>query len=91
MKTAIINLLEVAALLTAFASPAALAEDNVGPGEADAWVPVQHLCFSDEDIQGGILDSDGVLIELVEPAMHSSLIEIRQGFEAEIVKTMENF
>jgi hypothetical protein len=90
----IINLLEVAALLTAFVSPAALAQDPVksgGPGESDTWAPVKHLRFTDEDIQGGISDPDGVLIEVVPPAMHSSLIEIRQGFETEIVKTLEDF
>ncbi len=54
-------------------------------------MPVQHLRFTDEDVRGGIMDSDGALIEVVQPATHSSLIEIRQGFEAEILKTMDDF
>jgi hypothetical protein len=86
-----INLLNVAALLAAFASSSALAADEVDPGKSDGFVPVQHLRFTDEEVQGGILDSDGTLIESVPLATHSSLIEIRQGFEAEIVKTLEDF
>jgi len=37
------------------------------------------------------LGPDGALIVSVNRAEHPSLIEIRAGFEAEIVKTMENF
>jgi hypothetical protein len=91
MKTRITNLLKVAALITAFASPSALAADDVEPGTSDGWVPVQHLRFTDEDVRGGIADPDGDLIQVVQPAVHSSLIEIRQSLEAEILKTMDDF
>ncbi len=56
----------------------------------DGWVPVKHLEFSDEDIEGGWLGPDGELIISTERARQASLIEIRQGFEAELIKTMEN-
>ena len=56
----------------------------------DGWVPVKHLQFTPEDVEGGWLGPEGVLIEVVPRAAQPSLIEIRQGFEAELVKTMEN-
>jgi hypothetical protein len=56
----------------------------------DGWVPVKHLEFTDEDVEGGLLGPEGELIEVVQRAVQPSLIEIRQGFEAEVVKTMEN-
>lgn len=59
-------------------------------GQDDGWVPVKHLEFSDEDIEGGWLGPDGELIVSAERARHASLIEIREGFEAELIKTMEN-
>jgi hypothetical protein len=52
---------------------------------------VKHLEFTAEDIEGGFLGPDGALIVSVNRAEHPSLIELRAGFEAEIVKTMENF
>jgi hypothetical protein len=91
MKTTITNLLKITALLGVVVSPAAFAEEQATSSDSEAWAPVKHLRFSDEDIQGGITDPDGVLIEAIAPATYSSLIEIRQGFEAELVKTMENF
>jgi hypothetical protein len=91
MKTTITNLLKVIALLGVFVSPAAFAGDEGAATDSEGWAPVKHLRFSDEDIQGGVTDPDGDLIESVPPATHASLIEIRQGFEAELVKTMENF
>jgi hypothetical protein len=90
MKTTITNLLKITALL-GLVSPVAFAQDETPSSDSEAWAPVRHLRFSDEDIQGGITDPDGVLIEAVPPSTHASLIEIRQGFGAELVKTMENF
>ena len=58
--------------------------------DADGWVPVKHLEFTDEDVRGGYLGPDGELIQATQRAVHPSLIEIRQGFEAEMVKTLEN-
>jgi hypothetical protein len=54
-------------------------------------VPVKHLSFSDEDIQGDTMAADAPLIQSVRAASQSSLIEIREGFEAEIVKMTEDF
>lgn len=89
MKTTINRL--VAPLVLAaclFASPAVLAQGT--RADADDWVPVKHLEFTADDIEGGLLGPEGELIQAVPRAVHPSLIEIRQGFEAEVVKTMEN-
>jgi hypothetical protein len=56
----------------------------------DGWVPVKHLEFSDEDVEGGLHGPEGELIVATERAHQPSLIEIREGFEAELIKTMEN-
>ena len=70
---------------------AALAKDTAASGsEADGWVPVRHLEFKPEDVEGGRLGPGGEEIVSVPRAEHRSLIEIRAGFEAEIIKTMEN-
>ena len=58
--------------------------------DSDAWVPVKHLEFTPEDVKGGVMGPYGERIETVVRAKHPSLIEIRAGFEAEIVKTMED-
>jgi len=80
-------------LLVAFTglgtSGAARAERDSN-AQDDGWVPVKHLEFTDEDVEGGWLGPDGDLIITTERAHHASLIEIREGFEAEIIKTMEN-
>jgi len=57
---------------------------------SDGWVPVKHLEFTPEDVEGGYLGPEGELIEVVQRADQPSLIEIRQGFEAEVVKMMED-
>jgi len=57
--------------------------------DQDGWVPVKHLEFSPDDIEGGTSGPEGEPIISVPRAQHNSLIEIRSGFEAEIVKTME--
>ncbi len=74
--------------VTLLSPPAAVAQNAKDDG--DGWVPVKHLEFTPEDIEGGVLGPDGELIESVPRASHPSLIEIRGGFEAEVVKTMEN-
>jgi hypothetical protein len=68
-------------------APAVLAQ---GANADDGWVPIKHLEFTAEDVEGGLMGPDGELIQVVERAKHPSLIEIREGFEAEVVKTMEN-
>lgn len=91
MKTLSARILRLALLLATLAPAAARAEDAPEASSSDGWVPVRHLRFSDEDIQGGTWGGDGELLQVVQPATHASLIEIRQGFEAELVKTMEDF
>jgi hypothetical protein len=58
--------------------------------DPDGWAPVKHLEFTDEDVQGGWLGPEGELIHATQRAVQPSLIEIRQGFEAEVIKTLEN-
>jgi hypothetical protein len=77
----------VLAALTSMVSPAR-AEDVATSN--DDWVPVKHLEFTDEDIAGGISAPDGTLIQSVPRATHCSLIEIREGFEPELVKMTED-
>ena len=84
--TTMLLLVAFASLGTAFSAQA----ENASTSQDDGWVPVKHLEFSDEDIEGGWLGPDGELIVSTERARHPSLIEIREGFEAELIKTMEN-
>ena len=67
-----------------------LAQGNRGESSGDDWVPVKRLEFTAEDIEGGTLAPDGTRIESIVRAEHPSLIELREGFEAEIVKMMED-
>ncbi len=60
------------------------------PANADGWVPVKHLEFTAEDVEGGLLGPDGELIQVAPRVSHPSLIEIRAGFEAEIVKMTDD-
>jgi hypothetical protein len=57
---------------------------------SEGWAPVQHLEFTPEEIEGGVFTPDGTRIESIVRAEHPSLIEIRAGFEAEIVKMVED-
>jgi hypothetical protein len=66
------------------------AQGDTGVGDKDGWVPVKHLTFTDDEIQGGVFTPYGERIEMVLRATHPSLIELREGFEAEVVKTMED-
>lgn len=67
-----------------------LAQGESGERGGDDWAPVKHLTFTDEEIKGGVFAPDGTRIESVVRATNPSLIELRRGFEAEIVKTMED-
>ncbi|HEY5284053.1 MAG TPA: hypothetical protein VIM14_14770 [Polyangia bacterium] len=86
-------LLQIVALSAALlpAGTTAAQASRVSKSEDEGWAPVKHLEFTAEDIEGGFLGPDGALIVSVNRAEHPSLIELRAGFEAEIVKTMENF
>ena len=91
MKNARTNrLLQTIALsATLMLASAAAAQGSTKPAD-DGWVPVKHLEFTAEDVEGGFLGPDGTLILSVKRAEHRSLIELRESFEAEIIKTMEN-
>ncbi len=86
MKTTTITLM-LAWLLSA---PLAAAQAARSEGDSDAWVPVKHLRFTDEDVRGGLCGPEGERIEVVPRVWQPSLIELRAGFEAEVVKTMED-
>ena len=58
--------------------------------DSDGWVPVKRLEFTPDDIRGGLLGPEGERIDTVIRADQPSLIELRTGFEAEVVKTMED-
>jgi hypothetical protein len=93
MKNAINNgllqsLAIAACLLSARGVSAQSAKGEITDG--DGWVPVKHLTFTPEDVEGGLVGPEGEPIEVVRRAAQPSLIEIRAGFEAEVVKTMEN-
>ncbi len=65
---------------------------DASPAKAtsDGWVPVKHLQFTPDDVRGGLSGPEGEAILSVPRAAYPSLIEIRAGFEVEIVKTMED-
>jgi hypothetical protein len=90
---AVFSLLRYGVLSMSLLRPGfALCEDSSDkPRNEIVWAPVKHLQFTDEDVEGGKLGADGELIAPVTPACQPTLIEIRKGFEAEILKTMENF
>jgi hypothetical protein len=92
MKTTTTNrLLSIIAFSASLSAGAASAQSAVTAKSGDdGWVPVKHLEFTPDDIEGGLLGPEGEQITSVPRAEHASLIEIRGGFEAEVIKTMEN-
>ena len=93
MKITFTNgLLQILALsaTTLCAGATAAQGTTASASENDDWAPVRHLEFKPEDVEGERLDPGGTEIISVPRAEHGSLIEIRAGFEAEIIKTMEN-
>jgi hypothetical protein len=56
----------------------------------DGWTPVKHLSFDEDDIEGDTLSPLGERIDSLRAAQQESLIEIRQGFEDEVAKSMED-
>ena len=52
--------------------------------------PPQVFVFDPDSVEGSIVGPDGEQIRVLQPVMHSSLIEIRRHFIAELVKTMED-
>jgi hypothetical protein len=52
---------------------------------------VQRFDFEDDRLLGEIQGPDGEPLIVVQQARHSSLIEIRQHFVPEMVKSLEEF
>jgi hypothetical protein len=85
------HLFQIAMFTTCLSSAAVAGKGaRADNDEGDGWVPVKHLEFTPDDIQGGLLGPEGERIETVLRAEQPSLIELRKGFEVEIVKTMED-
>jgi len=86
------NLPQIIAFSASLLSAGAAAAQSFAAAQSgdDGWVPIKHLEFTPDDIEGGLLGPQGEQITSVPRAEHASLIEIRAGFEAEIVKTMED-
>jgi len=76
--------------LPPWAGPALAQQTGPFRSDSGGWAPVKHLEFSPDDIEGGWLGPEGEQITSVPRTSHPSLIEIRTGFEAELVKTMED-
>jgi len=75
--------------------PAAAATETAPPKEArpdvTTYSPVQRFKFDDEEI---VSDTDGpteTRVWVVRPARHPSLIEIREHFVPEMVKSLEEY
>jgi hypothetical protein len=86
------HLLRVFVLVGALlAANSALGQDKPETSASgDGWAPVRHLEFTPDDIEGGVMAPDGTRIESIVRADYPSLIEIRAGFESEIVKMVED-
>jgi hypothetical protein len=89
LATRLLPVLAISASLLWAGAASAQRSETARSGD-DGWAPVKHLEFTPDDVEGGLLGPEGERITSVPRAEHPSLIEIRAGFEAEIVKTMEN-
>ncbi len=75
-------------------SPAAKPPASAKPPTQQSPAPIpppQVFVFDPDSVEGSIVGPDGEQIRVLQPVMHSSLIEIRRHFVAELVKTMEDF
>jgi hypothetical protein len=75
--------------------PNSLLADEKPPRESATvpdgrFVPVQRFQFTNDDIEGGVTGPDGELLVHVSRAKHSSLIELREHFLTEMMKTLED-
>ena len=89
------KLLLTAAQATApFAPNSLLAQEKAASDLATVaegrFVPVQRFQFTDDEIEAGVTGPDGELITQVPRARHSSLIELREHFLTEMMKTLED-
>ena len=72
-------------------SSTVVADESAAREPADGrFVPVQRFQFTDDEIEAGVTGPDGELIEHVPRARHSSLIELREHFLTEMMKTLED-
>ncbi len=75
--------------------PAAAATETAPPKEArpdvTTYSPVQRFKFDDEEIVSDVDGPDGPPIFVVRPPKHPSLIEIREHFVPEMVKSLEEY
>jgi hypothetical protein len=84
------RLIQVCALFTLLLPAGAALAQSTKIHSNEDWVPVKHLEFTPDDVEGGLLGPEGEQIISVKRVQHSSLIEIRAGFEPEIVKMLED-
>jgi RNA polymerase sigma-70 factor (ECF subfamily) len=78
------------------AVPPAAAATETAPREErrddiTTYSAVTRIPFEDDLVEGNVKGPDGEIITSPEPAVHSSLIEIRQHFVPEMVKSLEDF
>jgi len=75
--------------------PAAVAKETTPREERrddiTTYSAVTRIPFEDDLVEGNVKGPDGEIITSPEPAVHSSLIEIRQHFVPEMVKSLEDF
>jgi len=75
--------------------PAAAATEAAPPRDSrkdvTTYTAVQRFDFADEDVLGDVKGPDGEKLTAVPRAIHESLIEIRQHFVPEIVKSLEEY
>jgi RNA polymerase sigma-70 factor (ECF subfamily) len=84
-------------LIAAEASPASAAAPArkprplpATPPPIDEIPPPRTFVFGEDTVEGDVSGPEGEEIVIVPPATHSSLIELRRHFVAEVAKTMED-
>jgi RNA polymerase sigma factor (sigma-70 family) len=75
---------------------AAVATEAATPREdrrkdVTTYSAVQRIPFEDDLVEGNVKGPEGEIITSPRPAVHSSLIEIRQHFVPEMVKSLEEY
>ena len=91
MKPLLTKILLTTILATPLVPGTLLADESAARESADGrFVPAKRFEFTDDDIEGGVTGPNGELIEHVPRARHSSLIELREHFLTEMMKTLED-
>ena len=63
----------------------------VSPGPpTDAPTPPQRLVFGEDLVEGSVVGPEGEIVRMMPPVQAPSLIEIRQHFVPEMLKTLED-